>query len=167
MYWDKSYESNKTCDRFELIISIHRFFGIAYYGYDSKIQSFKRILFVLYQTILISGLIWIKFILISKMIQTDKTDFYKNLGGKAFVMMLIIHLLVSILSNFIFSFKGKQLKEIIERLRDLASNLDTNNILNRELKTNRYYIYLSFGFQTIISAYSSQYFGDIFFCAFF
>jgi len=69
MYCNKSYESDKICDRFELIISIHRFFGIAYYGYDSKIQSFKRILFVFYQIILILALIWIKLILISKMIQ--------------------------------------------------------------------------------------------------
>jgi len=97
----------------------------------------------------------------------EKTDFFKNLGEIALFLMIIIRIFVSILSNFIFSFKGKQLKEIIERLRNLASNLDTNNILNRELKINRYYFYLSFGFQASFSVYFSLYFGDIFFYAFF
>jgi len=104
-------------------------------------------------------LVLIKYMLITIMVKSDQL-YYKSLSRKSFIIMLIIRTFIAISSNIILSSKGKQLRQMIILLRKLATNLDSNKLLNNKLKSIRYYIYLIYGFLTIFCIYYSLYTKD-------
>jgi hypothetical protein len=53
------YNEKNFFDRFELIIKIHRFIGILYYGYYEKESKIKHILFGFYNLIMYSIVLFI------------------------------------------------------------------------------------------------------------
>ncbi len=137
MFYFKTDNSFKVNDVFDLIITIHKFFGIAYYGYDSDrtLRQYLLYLFqILYQICIYIAIIWLNKLFLDQSIANNR-DFFANAGGNSFLISLIISICISIINSIVYSLKGKQIKELIERLRKLAQNYANNKeVLSKKSK---------------------------------
>jgi hypothetical protein len=137
MYSFKTDNSFKVNDAFDFIIKFHKFFGIAYYGYDfdRTLRQYLLYLFqILYQVCIYIVIIWLNILSFDKFMANNR-NFFANAGGKSFLIDLIISICISITNSIVYSLKGKQMKELIERLRKLAKNYANNRqVLNKKSK---------------------------------
>jgi hypothetical protein len=143
MFSFKTDNSFKVNDAFDLIITIHKFFGVSYYGYDSDrtLRQYLLYLFpILYQICIYIAIIWLNKLSFYNLIANYR-DIFANTGGKSFLIDMIISICISITNSIVYSLKGKQLKELIERLRKLAQNYANNReVLNKKLKPMLYIV---------------------------
>ncbi len=87
---------NSFKDAFDLIIKIHKFFGIAYYGYDSDrtLRQYLLYLFqILYQICIYIAIIWLNKLTLEKSIANFR-DFFANAGGNSLLIDLIISICI-------------------------------------------------------------------------
>jgi hypothetical protein len=137
MFSFKTDNSFKVNDAFDFIIKIHKFFGIAYYGYDSDrtLRQYLLYLFqILYQICIYIAIIWLNKLWLDKSMANNR-DFFTNPGGNSFIINIIISICISITNSIVYSLKGKQMKELIERLRKLSQNYANNRqVLNKKSK---------------------------------
>ncbi len=116
MYSFKTDNSFKVNDAFDLIIKIHKFFGIAYYGYDSDrtLRQYLLYLFqILYQVCIYIVIIWLNILSFDNFMANNR-NFFANAGGKSFLIDVIISICISITNSIVYSLKGKQMKELID-----------------------------------------------------
>jgi hypothetical protein len=144
---NRSDISQSVDDSFDLIIKIHRFFGVTNLE-DVKNSSTKRkwksILFIFYQIIIYIILILNEGYLIFKLSGSENLNRTQKITSFAYY---IIRILTGILSSILFSIRSKQFIKIISNLRLITMSLDNNGIKsNNQLKNFSYFIYLFFGY---------------------
>jgi hypothetical protein len=142
-------------DRFELIIKIHRFFGVTNLEdvkNSSTKQKWKSILFILYQIIIYTILIFNQGYVILKFSKSENLNRTQIITSLFFY---IIRLLTGILSSILFSIRSKQFVKFISNLRLFTTSLDNNGVKSKyRLKNLRYFIYLFFGYLLFIDIMS-------------
>ncbi len=136
----------KVLDRFELIIKIHRFIGITYYGYYEKESRIKHILYAFYNLIMYSIVLFISSpCLLShyNCDQSESTKYYnKDIGLNQYMIYLILRDSIGIASSLVYSMRGQQFRELINELRNLFIELNGNNKSFRALYLLTFIYYL-------------------------
>jgi len=129
-------------DRFDLIIKIHRFFGVTNLDVKNSQtkKKWKSILFILYQIVIYIALILNNIFIIvgfsedKSLNKTRKITFYS---------ILIISTLKSVLSSILFSIRANQLIQININMRSFIISLENNQIKSgNRLKNIRYFFYI-------------------------
>jgi len=152
---NQSNISQPIDDSFDLIIKFHRFFGVTNLEdvkNSSTKQKWKSILFILYQIIIYTILIFNLGYVILKYSKS------KNLNRTQLITSLfyyIIRLLMGVLSSILFSIRSKQFVKFISNLRLFTTSLDNNGVKSKNrLKNLRYFIYLFFGYLLVLDIMS-------------
>jgi hypothetical protein len=126
------FKSEMNFDKFDLIVRVHRFFGLKYYGFYESEKKWKIIFHALHQIIIYSLILYLcSPCLINDMNCVNK----KKLSEKSFrqmILYLVIRNLIVFLSMITFSLRGKMFRELVEDLRKLFSKLQ-NRANGRQL----------------------------------
>ena len=113
--------NNYQFDKFDLIVRIHRFFGLNYYFYNKFINKFI-LLFLILNQLLICGLI---LNICSPCLLHDFNCGRKHVmtasDYRQMVIFMISRDLMAIISSIIYSIRGKQFRKIINDLRNYFS----------------------------------------------
>ncbi len=150
------YNEKKVFDRFELIIKIHRFIGILYYGYYEKESKIKHILFGFYNLIMYSIVLFIRSPCLLSHFNCNQNEttkyFIKDIGLNHFMIYFILRNSIGIASSLIYSIRGRQFRELINELRNLFIELNGNNKSLRALYllTIIYYLIASIALIVVI-----------------
>jgi hypothetical protein len=129
------FDKKLNFDKFDLIIKIHRFFGIAYYGYYPNENKLKLILFGFYS-------LFIYAIILSLCSPCLITDFNCNqtntsLANTEFrqaIIFLIVRNFIAIISSINYSLRGREFAQIIDDLRKIFYKLYKNRYQNQLLR---------------------------------
>jgi len=148
---NQSDKSQSVDDSFDLIIKIHRFFGVTNLEdvkNCSTKQKWKSILFIFYQIIIYIILILTEGYVILKFSGFEHSNRIQKVTSLSYY---IIRILKGILSSVLFSIRLKQFIKIISNLRLITTSLDNNGVKsNNRLKNFRYFIYLFFGYLLVL-----------------
>jgi hypothetical protein len=116
-------------DKFELIVKIHRFFGLTYYGYYPTEKKCKFIFYSLNQLIIFAIILCLSspcLLIDFNCSDTKRTQHW--LGFRQLIIFLIVRNSIAIFSSIIYSIKGSVFREIIEDFRKLFNGLNKNQI---------------------------------------
>jgi hypothetical protein len=116
-------------DKFELIVKIHRFFGLTYYGYYPTEKKYKFIFFSLNQLIIFAIILSLNSSCLLTDFNCSHTKLTQHwLGFRQLIIFLIVRNTIAIISSIIYSIKGSVFRQIIEDFRKLFNGLNKNQI---------------------------------------
>jgi hypothetical protein len=128
--FNKSNEKN-VFDKFDVIIKIHRFIGITYYGYYEKESKIKQIFFSFYNLIMYSIVLFISSPCLLSYYNCDQSEitkyYNKDIGVNHIMIYLILRDSIGIASSLVYSMRGQQFRELINELRNLFIGLNGKN----------------------------------------
>jgi hypothetical protein len=116
-------------DKFELIVKIHRLFGLMYYAYYPTEKKCKYIFFSLNQLIIFAIILCLSspcLLIDFNCSDTKRTQHW--LGFRQLIIFLIVRNSIAIISSIIYSIKGSVFRQIIEDFRKLFNGLNKNQI---------------------------------------
>jgi len=117
-------ENNFKFDKFDLMITIQRFFGLTYFGYYESEKKWKLIFYFLNQLIIYSIILNFCSPCLINQFNCTPSNRQKNwLGFSQAIAYIIVRNSISILSSIIYSLKGKVFRGIIHDLRKLFIEL--------------------------------------------
>jgi hypothetical protein len=146
-------------DKFELIVRVHRFFGLKYYGFYESEKKWKIIFHALHQIIIYSLILYLcSPCLINGFDCGNRKNLSNDRSIRQMILFLVIRNLIVFLSMITFSLRGKMFRELIEDLRKLFSNL------YKRTKNREYFIPI---YITIVIFYSFLTFSSIVLTIFF
>ena len=110
-------------DKFDLIVRVHRFFGLKYYGYYESEKKWKIISHALHQIIICSLLLYLCSPCLLNDINCGKTiKSSTDKGFRQIMIFLVARNTIVFLSMISFSLRGKMLRELID-LKKLFAKL--------------------------------------------
>jgi hypothetical protein len=116
-------------DKFELIVKVHRFFSLTYYGYYPTEKKCKFIFCSLNQLIIFAIILCLSspcLLIDFNCSDTKRTQHW--LGFRQLIIFMIVRNSIAIISSIIYSIKGSIFRQIIEDLRKLFNGLNKNQI---------------------------------------
>jgi hypothetical protein len=116
-------------DKFELIVKIHRFFGLTYFGYYPTEKKWKFIFYSLNQLIIFATILTLSSpCLLTDFNCSDTKRTQHWLGFRQLIIFLTVRNTIAIISSIIYSIKGSVFRQIIEDFRKLFNGLNKNQI---------------------------------------
>jgi hypothetical protein len=110
-------------DKFELIVRVHRFFGLKYYGFYESEKKWKIIFHALHQIIIYSLILYLCSPCLINDMNCGKNKKPSEKGFRQIMIYLVIRNIIVFLSMITFSLRGKMFKELVDDSRKLFSKL--------------------------------------------
>jgi hypothetical protein len=140
-----------NCDKFDVFVKIHRFFGLTFYGFYEKESKILHILCIILQLFM-----YIIVLNISSpcLLNSYGCDHFKNnkffnnrIGFKQLMIYFVIRNSIGIASSIIFSIRGKGFRQIINDLRKLFVEIKGNH---KNFKALNLFIIIFYSYSFII-----------------
>jgi hypothetical protein len=111
-------------DKFDLIVRVHRFLGLKYYGFYESEKKWKIIFHASHQIIIYSFILYLcSPCLVNDMNCGKVIKLSIDKGFRQIMIFLVIRNSIVFLSMITFSLRGKMFRKLVEDLRKLFSKL--------------------------------------------